>query len=214
MVLIDNTYITATGGLSEDEKLEYGSMFDKMFQESVTGLVTNKMIGHIDLTRDLKSQKQEHADKVLEREENRDGVFNLAYKEAMRKLGFRKNAEGQYVDPQGNVIKIGESYDTEALDQMAKDIIKRKVKNSLKYGWLNNSDVERMMFEFDRGNKETAASIRFEIYRDYKEGRMSIEQWQDWNEVYMSLEIDDKEFSDYYDISLKTYKEEVKKQKK
>ena len=238
--VIDNTYIAATNGLSDDEKLEYGSMFDKMFQESVPSLFTNKLINTIDLTRPPKSEKQYEIDSVLMYEKNRDGVFNLAYKEAARKLGYRKNSDGVWTTPNGTVLKdinyqgevfdnlvmeIGnatERYynlrmnikpeDSEVLSEDVKEYIFNRVRRDLKYSWVENNDMQRVLHEFDRGNKETAAFIAFTMYRDLKEGKIDQEEWARWVQLEGDFNLwEDDEYNKYYDLAKNTYNNEVKK---
>jgi hypothetical protein len=237
--LIDNAYVSVTGGLTDREKKEYGSMFNKMLNDAVPGLIETKFSGSIDLTRRLDLEDQEEIDDVVYNDKLDNANYQAAFREALKQYGYKIDNSGYYVDVDGNRVKAGE-YEGEYRDKSYEEIaeatleiykirnrrsglpeaelseddyksIKRRVMNSFEYDYLKQPEVKQIMYHYDNGNIEGAAHIAFIEWRRLKEGG-DIQEWRRFNNTMYDLKLyENEEFNDYYWEQIDFYKEDVSK---
>ena len=237
--LIDNAYISVTGGLTDNEKLEYGSMFNKMLEDAVPGLVETKFSGSIDLTRRTDLDEQQEIDEVFYEDKLDQANYSMAFKEALRTFKYRVDPSGFYVDKDGVRIKQGE-YQQQYIDDSYVEIaeatleaykirnkrsgieepklteddynsIYRRVKSAFEYDYLKDDKIKQLMYHYDNGNIETAAFIAFTEWKDKTENQTKEDNARFVNVLYDLRVFDNKEFEDMYYDQIDIYKNDVSK---
>ena len=237
--LIDNAYISVTGGLTDNEKLEYGSMFNKMLEDAVPGLVETKFSGSIDLTRRTDLDEQQEIDEVFYEDKLDQANYSMAFKEALRTFKYRVDPSGFYVDKDGVRIKQGE-YQQQYIDDSYIEIaeatleaykirnkrsgikepklteddynsIYRRVKSAFEYDYLKDDKIKQLMYHYDNGNIETAAYIAFTEWRDKTENQTKEDNARFVNVLFDLGVFDNKEFEDMYYDQIDIYKNDVSK---
>tara|TARA_R100001015_G_C4590590_1_gene146124 strand:- start:150 stop:1109 length:960 start_codon:yes stop_codon:yes gene_type:complete len=237
--LIDNAYISVTGGLTDNEKLEYGSMFNKMLEDAVPGLVETKFSGSIDLTRRIDLDEQQEIDEVFYEDKLDQANYSMAFKEALRTFKYRVDPSGFYVDKDGVRIKQGE-YQQQYIDDLYVEIaeatleaykirnkrsgikepklteddynsIYRRVKSAFEYDYLKDDKIKQLMYHYDNGNIETAAFIAFTEWKDKTENKTK-KDMEEFIDILDELGVlDNDEFIDMYYDQIDIYKNDVSK---